>query len=509
MKSEINQLKAGVVLNYVLIGLNGIVGLLYTPYMLRMMGQSEYGLYSLVASVISYLTILDLGFGNAIVRYTAKFRAEQKQKEQYEMFGMFFVLYCIIGLVALFAGLSLSFNVEGIFGKSMSSIEIERAKVMMLLLTFNLAVTFPMSIFGSIITAYEEFVFPRIINILRVILNTAVMIVLLHLGYKAIAMVVVQTFFNILTLILNYFYCKYRIRIRLFFNHFDWSLLKEIALYSLWIFMAAIVDRIYLSTGQFVLGAICGTIEVSVFAVAMTLNGMYTQFSTALSSVFLPKVTSMVTLSKSDNEISDLFVSTGRIQFIVMSFILTGYILFGKVFMELWAGSEYENAYYIGLLIFIPGIIPLCENLGITIMQARNQMKFRSISYLIIAFFCLALQIILAKKYGGLGCALAICISTLLGHIILMNFYYYKKQRIDVIKYAIEILKMAIIPAVFCIVYFLFFNRFVDISNWYRLVICIISFSLLYCPLAYALQLNNYERSLVKHVLLKVISKEK
>ena len=67
-----NQLKAGAALNYVVIILNMLVGLLYTPYMLRMMGQSEYALYSLMASVISYLTVLNLGMGNAIVRYTAK-----------------------------------------------------------------------------------------------------------------------------------------------------------------------------------------------------------------------------------------------------------------------------------------------------------------------------------------------------------------------------------------------------------------------------------------------------
>ena len=67
------------------------------PYMLRMLGQSEYGLYSLAASIIAYLTVLDLGFGNAIVRYTAKFEAEGKKREQQEMFGMFFLLYIGIG----------------------------------------------------------------------------------------------------------------------------------------------------------------------------------------------------------------------------------------------------------------------------------------------------------------------------------------------------------------------------------------------------------------------------
>ena len=84
--------------------------------MLRMMGQSEYGLYSLVASVISYLTILDLGMGNAIVRYTAKYRAEGKTEEQYEMFGMFFVLYLIIGVIAIGVGMGLYLNVDAMFG---------------------------------------------------------------------------------------------------------------------------------------------------------------------------------------------------------------------------------------------------------------------------------------------------------------------------------------------------------------------------------------------------------
>ena len=103
----VNQLKAGAALNYVVLGLSNLVGLLYTPYMLRMMGQSEYGLYSLVASVIAYLTIMDFGFGNAIIRYTAKFRAEGKLQEQYSMFGMFLILYSIIGVIAFLVGLGL------------------------------------------------------------------------------------------------------------------------------------------------------------------------------------------------------------------------------------------------------------------------------------------------------------------------------------------------------------------------------------------------------------------
>ena len=145
----INQLKTGALLSYISIILNNIIGLLYTPFMLRMMGQSEYGLYSLVASVVAYLTILDFGFGNAIIRYTAKFRAENRLKEQYEMFGMFLFLYSAIGIFTLLIGLCLYFNVDFLFERSMNMEELNKIRIMMLLMVFNIAITFPFSIFGS------------------------------------------------------------------------------------------------------------------------------------------------------------------------------------------------------------------------------------------------------------------------------------------------------------------------------------------------------------------------
>ena len=262
----VNQLKAGAVLSYVIIILNSLIGLLYTPYMLRMMGKSEYGLYSLAASVVAYLTVLDLGFGNAIVRYTAKYRAEGKVREQEEMFGMFIILYSVISVVAFVLGLVLYFNVDGLFSRAMSPGEVHKVEIMMLLLTFNLAFTFPMSIWGSIITAYEDFVFQRVVSILRIVLNPLVMIILLMMGYRSIAMVVVTTIFNVLTLLLNLWYCKNRIHIKVRFGRFKWGFLKEVSIYSFWIFLNAIMDRIYWSTGQFVLGIFKGAAVVAVYA---------------------------------------------------------------------------------------------------------------------------------------------------------------------------------------------------------------------------------------------------
>lgn len=505
----VNQLKAGVVLNYVVIFLNTVVGLLYTPYMLRMMGQSEYGLYSLVASVIAYLTVLDLGFGNAIVRYTAKFRAEKKTEEQYEMFGMFFLLYLVIGIIAFGIGLGLYFNVGTLFGNTMTAVELDRARIMMLLLVANLAFTFPMSIWGSIIQAYEDFVFQKSLNIIRIILNTAVMICLLHFGYKAVAMVVVQTIFNVLTLVINFIYCRRKLNIHIYFRfkHFHWGFLKEVAIYSFWIFLNAIMDRVYWSTGQFVLGAMVGTAAVAVFAIAIQLEGMYMQFSTAISSVFLPKVTAMVATNRSRKEISDLFIRTGRMQYIVLAYILSGFIIFGRQFIELWAGADYTDAYIISLLFFIPLTVPLIQNLGITILQARNEMKFRSVLYIIIALVSLAMQIVLTRFFGGIGCAMGVSGALVVGQILIMNVYYRRRQDLDIKTFWKEISKMSIIPIILIFSSMLVIRHFFALDSWGKLILGIAAFSLVYIPLFFRFSMTDDERNLFISMVHKIFAR--
>ena len=491
-----SQIKTGAILSYVTLALNNLVGLLYTPFMLRMLGKSEYGLYSIAASVVAYLTILDLGFGNAIVRYTAKYRAENKQEEQYNMFGMFFLLYCGISIVTLLIGGVLYLNAENLFDSSLTANELERTKIILLLMIFNLAITFPFSLFSSIVTAYEQFIFQKTITIIRIILNTATMIILLNIGYKAIAMVIVATLFNILTLGVNLWYCKHYLKIKLIFFKFQWTFLKEVSIYSFWIFLNAIMDCIYWSSGQIILGAIAGTAVVAIYAIAIQLQSFYMNFSTAINGVFLPKMTALVTKGDNKAVISDIFIKIGRIQYCVMALILSGFILFGQQFINLWAGESYSQAYSIALLFFIPLTIPLIQNMGIIILQARNQMKFRCLLYLGISVASLCAQIPLAQKYGGIGCAISVALALVIGQGIVMNIYYQTKQKIDIIKFWKEILKMSIIPFLLCISSYYVLSQ-ISLDSISKLIIGILCYLSVYLPLFFRFSMNSYERSLV------------
>ena len=156
---KVNQLKAGAILSYVGMFVQNIVSIVYTPVMLRILGQSEYGLYNLVSSVVSYLGLLSFGFGSAFMRYYSNYKAKNDEEGMARINGMFMTIFCGIAIVALIAGTILILNVEYIFKGGLSSGEINTARILMILMVINIAISFLASVFDSNVTANEKYVF--------------------------------------------------------------------------------------------------------------------------------------------------------------------------------------------------------------------------------------------------------------------------------------------------------------------------------------------------------------
>ena len=134
-KNNINQVKMGSVLSYVQMALNVIIGLLYTPVMIRLLGKSEYGLYNTVSSTIAMLSVLSLGFNSAYIRFFADYKRKDDKESIYRLNGLFLLIFVIIGIVALSCGLFLSENLHIVFDSGLTRAEYEIARVLMILLS--------------------------------------------------------------------------------------------------------------------------------------------------------------------------------------------------------------------------------------------------------------------------------------------------------------------------------------------------------------------------------------
>ena len=508
----INQRKAGSILSYLQMAIGIIVNLVYTPVMTKLLGQSEYGLYNTVSSTMAMLSILSLGFNASYIKFYSVYKKNDDKESIFKLNGIFLIIFLIIGLIAFCCGLFLSFNLNFVFDKGLSPKEYEIAKTLMLILTINLAISFPMSIFQNIISAQEKFVFLKLLSMLKTVVGPLVSLPILLMGFRSIALVSVTLFISIITDICYLIYAKGILKIKFKFGNFEKGLFKELFVFSFFIAINIIVDQVNNNMGKFLLGRYVGTIAVGTYSIGYTVYHMYTSLSTAVSGVFTPKIHHIV--NNSDNledekkKLTDLFIKVGRIQFIILALVCSGFAFFGKSFIPIWVGTGYEEAYYVALLLLVASITPLMQNLGICIQRAKNKHKFRSLIYLCMAFVNIVLTTIFSQKIGVIGAALGTTISLVLANGIVMNIYYHKECNINMLLFWRSILRLSlglIIPIVFGIIMCLLFD-FSSITNF---LLGVLVYFIVYCISMWYIGINKYEKLLIIDPLKKILKKIK
>lgn len=491
-----SQIRSGAILSYLSLFLGSLISIVYTPIMLRMLGQSEYGLISLANSVVGYLSLLNLGLGSAMVRYITKYKVAGDKEKEYAIITLFLKLYSVIGLIVLLAGIILVWNADGLFSQSLTEREFHRLRILLLLMTANMVIGMVSSVFYSVIMAYERFVFTKVVGIINTILMPLIMLPLLYLGFQSVGMTVASTCLNIINVLIIIVYNFRTLKIRLKNQHFERSFLKELFGFSFYIIFAMIVDKIYWGTDQFILGAISGTVAVAIYNVGANFTTYFMSFSTAITGLFLPRLTEMNERKASPQEFSELFIKVGRVQFLILCFVLGGFITLGKPFIILWAGADYEQAYYIALVILVPFVVPLIQNLGLQLMYAKNMHKFRSLVLFAIAILNVLASIPLARLYGGIGCALVTGLSFIIGQILILNWFYYKKMHLDIFLFWKNIGKMAFFFCLILISIFILCD-FYPITTWGKFIIAGSVYSILYITFMWNGVMNAYEKQLI------------
>lgn len=445
-----NSVRAGAVLSYAVIGVQFLVAMLYTPTVLRLMGPSEFGLYSLVLSIVGYLTLISFGLGDAYIRFFARFSAVRDWDALRRLNGMFLMLFGVMGIVATVSGLLMILNVEAILGSQYSAAELETARILFAIMVANLALTFPLSLFSSFVIAHERFVFQKLLQIVGALAVPMVVVPVLMLGYQAVGMALAVSLVNFAISLRTAVYARVTLQMRFYFRGLNFSLLREVWVFSGFLFLNMLVNQINWNVDRFIIGRVLGAIPVAVYAVAAVFNLSYIGFSTAISNVFVPRIHRMISTPSSAQDVRDLFVRVGRIQFLVLGLVLTGFIFFGRAFIQLWAGGEYVESYAIAVVLMVPVTIPLIQNLGIEIQKARNLHQFRSWVYFAVALGNVVLSIPLTQRYGAIGAASATAIALVFGNVIVMNWYYSARVGLDVKLFWREISRVALgmIPAV-------------------------------------------------------------
>lgn len=499
---KVNQLKAGVILTYAGMGISNLISLVYTPLMLNILGQKEYGLYQMVFSVVSYLGLLSFGFHNAYLRFYSRCRKNGDRRELARLNGMFLLVFLAMSGIAFVGGIGLTKNSAVLFSGKTEESELALAGTLMKLMIFNMMLTFPCNVFESYVSAHEQYAFQKLLNIAQSVLNPLLTLPLLLLGYRSAAMVMIQTLLTAAKLGINIWFCRRRLGMEFEFSGMQPALFREIGGFSFYIFLNMIVDQINWNIDKFIIGKIKGTAAVAVYSVGAQLNQYFVNFSTAVSSVFLPMVNRMVSEGRKEKELTELFTRVGRVQFLVLSYILGGFMILGRYFIMVWAGEEYGLAYGVALLLICPVTIPLIQNLGIEIQRAMNRHQFRSMLYFLMAFGNLAVSILLTKRFGVLGAAAGTCAGLVLGNGLIMNLYNHIKIGLDMKYFWRQILPL--IPgAAAALALGMGIASWIHVDSVGKFVLTGAAYTAIYAGLQWNLGMNGKEKAVIKDSLEK------
>ena len=505
---RINQIKIGAILSYVSLGMSTVISLVYTPIMIQRLGDSEFGVYQTVLPIISYLNLLSMGLGSAYVRYYSRARAENNKAEMAKLNGMFLMTYLVLGAVLLAIGFTLSNHGQIIFGQKLTDEEVMLGEKLLRIMTVNAALTFPISVFESHVTINEQYLFQKVVALLRHVLNPLIMIPLLILGFRSVTMTVVALVFTVLSGAVNIGYCLVKLKMPISFRRYDFALMREMIGFTFYVFIGILVDNLNWSIARLLLAWIHGTTAVTIYTVAAQLNVYYQSFATAISNLLIPRVNRIVAEGQPTTELDKLFIRVGRLQFISLGCILLGFAAVGRSFVVLWGGdAKFAVDYPITLLLFFATLWANIQMLGYEILRAKNMHKFSSLVYLGIALANVVLSIPLCMQWGELGAAIGTTVSTIAGMLV-MNRYYHRHVGLNIPRFWLRIrhlLPAMILPAVAAVLMAVYLRP----QGYIQIGLILIVFVAVYGVSMWLFGLDRYERRLITVPLQKIAAKLK
>lgn len=494
--NSMNQIKKGAMISYLAIGVSLLSGLLYTPWMVKQIGVNDYGLYTLATSLIS-IFLIDFGISEAVSRFISKYNAEGNQQKVNDFLGLIYKLYFFIDLLIFLLLIIMYFFIPVIYSE-LTPEEIDKFKVIYMITSAFSIISLPFITLNGILTSYEKFKTLKLSDLVHKLIVLTLMVIALMLGYKLYALVLVNVFAGLLIIVIKLFYIHNTLPIKVNIKFWETKLLKEVFGFSIWSTVSTFANRFIFSIIPSILGVVSGSSQIAIFGVASTLESYAYIISGAVNGMFLPKVSKILTNKNDGKDVLPLMIKVGRIQYSIIGLIFIGFTVVGKEFIYLWMGKDFDLAYYCALLMMLPGVFRVPQQIASITIIAMNKVRIQAFIYVIVAILNILFSSILSQYFGSLGAAISICLVYFI-RLIIMNIIYYKVLHINIFSFIKACYIDMAPPMLITLIVGIIINHFTAYSLWIFLIKGTF-IVVLYIILLWKMSLNHYEKSLIKNI---------
>ncbi|MGN1190978.1 MAG: lipopolysaccharide biosynthesis protein [Candidatus Ornithospirochaeta sp.] len=432
-----------------------IIGTLFVSNrVLFLIGDYNYGLWSFVCSITSWLTVVSSALTSSYLRFATK-EAVDNKGDTSKTNGVFFSMLLILGSVIFVMGtiIVLLLQLNKVSFASYSWKDSQLLYILFFISIINISVSMPTCIYSLILNYNRKFVFIKLTSVF-VSVATFVVNYLIARFTGSIIVLSINTVVSTLALfIIEYVYVRKTMKCKLHFVNLKKNkvIVSSIIAFSSILLLNSIVDQINTSVDKTLLGIMSVPENVTIYQFGQQFCTYLLTMSLAVSGVFSPSFHKLVAEEKRD-EVNGLYMKVSGVQTIILCLVAFGFLSCGKDFVIMWLGKEREEVYKVAVVLMMIDLCPLTMNSSIEIQRAADKHKFRAFVYFLVAIVNLVLSIIFVKmfpaEYAIEACLLGSVIARILSHWLLMNIYNSRVMKLPVKAYMLFLFKYMVVGSV-------------------------------------------------------------
>ena len=419
--------KQGLIISYIYFVLNTIISIFLSAYIIRSVGQTDYGVYQTVASFVSYLILLEFGTGTIMIRNISIARNENDSNSDCinKHFSTIWSLTLLLSIGIMIVSAVFFFLIPVIYSNSLNKTQIDYGRIIFVLVAINLLFTFLTNTLNGLIIGFEYYSFEKIIAIIKLLIRSGLVIIILIFIKYSLIITIIDAILSIIVFVITYIFARKRTRAKYNFKMFDKTIFRSIIPIAIGLFIQTVVNTMNSNVGKFLIGIILTPEEVAVYSIAMSLFLMFSSIGSIPVLLFMPQISKIMQEKPDGKTLTQKLVPACQINSIILGLILVGFIAFGEPFVELVYGVEYKDAWILAIILMIPTYFNLFNAVVVNVVDLKNKRLQRSLVLVFITILNLILTIFALRIFGMIGAALCTALSTII-QIIILNIYYKK-----------------------------------------------------------------------------------
>ncbi len=422
----------GIALSYIHLIVNMICGLFLSSYLIRCLGETEYGIYQTVASFANYLVLLEFGTGTVMAQSLSACRGTKSTKEKLnKTVSTVWTITNVLVVIILIASVVMFFFIDRAYSKSFTAENIKTAKEIFVLVTINLVVSFYAQSLSGIPLSFEKYHFSPIIKICSTASRTVLIGAIVFKYRYALVIAVIDIFISLCTLLVSYGYVKKHLGLEFSIKNYDSKVFKTVLPLSVALFLQSLINQANNNVDKMFIGMFISPEAVTLYSVPMYIFSVFCSVGTVPYSMYSTQIVKAISGGTSPDGLMDKYISASKLSAVVCGSIFCGFIAVGKPFIKIIYGDQFEDAWLIAIILMLPSFLIFLMGVLTNVLDALGKRMIYTFVLTGNTLSNIVLTLLLLKPFGYIGAAVATSVCSFV-QLFFMMWFYTKKIKIKV-----------------------------------------------------------------------------